>query len=553
MDDRSRPQTHQVARGQLTASAGRGAAVASAGTAVSRATGLMRLAATTYALGVTESRLADTYNLANTTPTMIHELIIGGVLSSVLMRAYIEVRDTDGQEEAWRFIHRVTNATVLLLAAISLVVVVAAPLIFKLYTLRVSGGAEAAQQMTGTFLLRLFVPQILFYGLSYISTAVLNAHRRFGVPMFAPVLNNLTVTATLLLFAATVPETMRGASSVPTAGALILGIGTSAGVGLQALAPWLYMRRVGYRWRRGDGIIDPRFGRLIRLSAFMAGYVVTNMIGLWVALFLANQVQGGVAAYQYAFVFFQLPHGLLAVSIATAIFPSLTERAVANDLRRFAEELGGGLRAIAFFVLPAIAGYLAIAPSIVSLLLEHGITTEASTDMVSLTLRVWAIGIFFFSTFYLFLRAFYAMGDTRTPMLINLVGFAVNVVLDVTAFAVLDDPRHQIAGLAAGHAASYMVAAALALRSIKGRVGHRVTRGYPATLMKILLASALTGAAAWLVSGFAAEQLELPSTVQQLVQVLAATAAGLLVYAGMAKALRLEEVRWILTIARRRR
>jgi putative peptidoglycan lipid II flippase len=513
----------------------------------------MRLAAMTYALGVTESRLADTYNLANTTSTMIHELIIGGVLSSVLMRAYIEVRDREGQEEAWRFIHRVTNATVLLLAAISLIVVAAAPLIFKLYTLRVSGGEEAAQQVVGVFLLRLFVPQILFYGISYISTAVLNAHRRFGMPMFAPVLNNVTVTAALLLFAATLPESMRTASTVPTAGVLILGIGTTAGVGLQALAPWLYMRRVGHRWRRGDGIVDPRFGRLIRLSAFMAGYVVTNMVGLWVALFLANQVQGGVAAYQYAFVFFQLPHGLLAVSIATAIFPSLTERAVANDLSRFAGELGDGLRAIAFFVLPAIAGYLAIAPNIVSLLLEHGITTQASTDMVSLTLRTWAAGIFFFSTFYMFLRAFYAMGDTRTPMLINLVGFAVNVVLDVLAFAVLDEPGHQIAGLAAGHGASYMAASGLALRTINKRVGARVTRGYSTTVMKILAASAVTGFTAWLVSEFLGQQLQVSSIFNELLQVLAATAAGLLVYAGMAKAMHLEEVRWILTIARRRR
>ena len=115
--------------------AGRGAAIATAGTALSRATGLVRLAATTYALGVTESRLADTYNLANTTPNMIHELIIGGILSSVLLRAYIEVKSEDGQEEAFRFIRRVTKATTLLLAAISLVVVVAAPAIFKLYTL----------------------------------------------------------------------------------------------------------------------------------------------------------------------------------------------------------------------------------------------------------------------------------------------------------------------------------------------------------------------------------------------------------------------------------
>jgi putative peptidoglycan lipid II flippase len=527
--------------------------VASAGTALSRATGLIRLAATTYALGVTESRLADTYNLANTTPTMIHELIIGGILSSVLLRAYIEVRDTEGQEEAWRFIRRVSTATMLLLTAISVAVVLAAPLIFRIYTLRVSGADQAAQQAAGAFLLRLFAPQIAFYGLSYISTAVLNAHRRFGVPMFAPVLNNLTVTGTLLLFAASISETQRTASAIPTTGVLILGIGTTAGVALQGLAPWLYMRRVGYRFRFGSGIVDPRFGRLLRLSTYMAGYVATNMAGLWVALFLANQVQGGVAAYQYAFIFFQLPHGLLAVSIATAIFPALAERAVQGDLRTFADELGQGLRAIGFFVLPAIAGYLAIAPPLVDLLLKHGLTTQASADLVSMILRTWAVGIFFFSTFYLLLRGFYALGDTRTPMLINLAAFAVNVGLDLMAFAVLDDPRYQVAGLAAGHGASYAVASVLALRLMVKRVGPEVVRGYASTLMKIVAASAATGLAAWSVSGLVSGAIEPGSTPGTLLQVLAGTGIGLLVYAGIAKVMHLEEIRWILTIARRRR
>jgi putative peptidoglycan lipid II flippase len=285
----------------------------------------------------------------------------------------------------------------------------------------------------------------------------------------------------------------------------------------------------------------------------MAGYVATNMAGLWVALFLANQVQGGVAAYQYAFIFFQLPHGLLAVSIATAIFPALAERAVQGDLRTFADELGQGLRAIGFFVLPAIAGYLAIAPPLVDLLLKHGLTTQASADLVSMILRTWAVGIFFFSTFYLLLRGFYALGDTRTPMLINLAAFAVNVGLDLMAFAVLDDPRYQVAGLAAGHGASYAVASVLALRLMVKRVGPEVVRGYASTLMKIVAASAATGLAAWSVSGLVSGAIEPGSTPGTLLQVLAGTGIGLLVYAGIAKVMHLEEIRWILTIARRRR
>jgi putative peptidoglycan lipid II flippase len=532
---------------------GRGAAIATAGTALSRATGLLRLGATTYALGVTESRLADTYNLANTTPNMILELIIGGVLSSVLLRTYIEVKSKDGQEEAWRFIRRVTRATMLLLAAIGLLLVVASPAIFRLYTIGVEGGGRAAQQALGTFLLQLFVPQILFYGLSYISTGVLNAHRRFGIPMFVPALNNLVVTGSLLWFAASIPEALRTPDMVPTKGILILGLGTTAGVAVQGILPFFFLRRMGLNLGRRDGLKDPRFGRLLKMSSFMVGYVATNMIGLWVALILAGRVTGGVASYQYAFVFFQLPHGLLAVSIATAIFPSMTEKAVAGDLDGFARELGRGLRGVAYFVLPAVAGYLAISPQIVALLLEHGVTTEASTEMVATVLRVWAPGIFFFSTFYVLLRGFYALGNTKTPMLINLAGLTVNVAVNLAVVLLVDDGRLRIAGLAAGHAVSYVVASALAMKTIAKQIGTSPTEGYFGALAKMLLASAVTGAGAWLAARGAAALVNTSSVTGLLLQVFAATAAGVLLYAGLSKALNLEEMRWISTIVKRRR
>lgn len=532
---------------------GRGAAIATAGTAISRATGLLRLGATTYALGVTESRLADTYNLANTTPNMILELIIGGVLSSVLLRTYIEVKAKDGQEEAWRFIRRVTKATMLLLAAVGLLVVVAAPAIFRLYTISVEGDDRAAQQALGTFLLQLFVPQILFYGLSYISTGVLNAHRRFGIPMFVPALNNLAVTGSLLWFASSIPESLRSPQMVPTKGILILGLGTTAGVALQGILPFFYLRRMGLRLGPRDGLKDPRFGRLLKMSSFMVGYVATNMVSLWVALILAGRVTGGVASYQYAFVFFQLPHGLLAVSIATAIFPAMTEKAVAGNHSDFAKELNRGLRGVAYFVLPAVAGYVAIAPQIVALLLEHGVTTEASTDLVSTVLRVWAPGIFFFSTFYVLLRGFYALGDTKTPMFINLVGLAVNVGFNLSVVALVDDPSLQIAGLAAGHGTSYIVASALALRAISGKIGTSPAVGYFPALAKMTLASVATGIGAWLGAQGAALVVDGSSVTGLLLQVIAATAVGVLLYAGLSKALGLEEMRWISTIVKRRR
>lgn len=515
--------------------------MATAGTALSRITGFVRLAAMTYALGVAESRLADTYNLANTTPNILYELALGGILSSVLVRVYVEVRQNEGQEEAWRFISRLTSMSMLVLSAVSAAAILLAPAIFRLYT--VASTRAVAQQQVGSFLLRLFVPQLLFYGLSTISTAVLNAHRRFGVPMFAPVLNNLTVTAILLVFARTVPESLRQLDKVGTAPLQLLGLGTTAGVALMGLVPWIYMRRVGFTFSPGAGLKDPRFGKLARLSAYMLGYVAINQLGLAITMVLANHVQGGVTAYQYAFVFFQLPHGLLAVSIATAMFPGLTERAVDGDLSGVADRLGAGLRQIAFFILPAVAGYIAICPQLVDLLLRHGLTTGSSTAFVSSVLRTWAPGIMFFSTFYLLLRGFYALGDTRTPMLINALAFVINMAVNVTLFLLLPDPRQKIAGLAIGHSASYLAASAAASRLMFRRLGKRVfPPGYAAAVVRMGAAAALTGAGAWLISHSLGTA---ESSAGRALSVVSASAAGVLIYAAAAKAFRLDELTWI--------
>lgn len=180
-------------------------------------------------------------------------------------------------------------------------------------------------------------------------------------------------------------------------------------------------------------------------------------------------------------------------------------------------------------------------------------TTEASTEMVSTVLRVWAPGIFFFSTFYVLLRGFYALGDTKTPMLINIAGFAVNVGFNLAVVALVDDPRMQIAGLAAGHAASCVVASGLALRAISGKIGARPTNGYYSALAKMVVASAITGAGAWLAAQGVGSVVDGSSVAGLLLQVLAVTTTGLLLYAGLSKALSLEEMRWISTIVKQRR
>ncbi|MGH2770532.1 MAG: murein biosynthesis integral membrane protein MurJ, partial [Actinomycetota bacterium] len=489
---------------------------------------------------------------ANTTPNILYELVVGGVLSAVLLRVYVEVRERSGPEAAWRFVSRVTNAAMIVLGAFMILGLLFAPSIFRLYTaLRAPGPNLASQQALGTFLLRLFVPQILFYGFSTISTAILHAHRRFGVPMFVPVLNNLIVTATFLVFAVTVPPLLRSPASVPFSGRLLLGLGTTAGVAAMGLAPWVVMRRVGWRHSWGVGVLDADVRRLGRLAAYTLGYVATNQVGLWITLVLATRVQGGVTAYQTAFNLFQLPFGLFVVSISTVLGLDLAERAVAGDRVGFGRRLIQGLRASIFIVLPAIAGYLAIAPGVVRVLLEHGVATEASTRLIALVLRAWAPGILFFSVFHLLLRSFQALGDTRTPMLVNFGAFAVNIAVNLALFAALADERAKVAGLAVGHAASYLFASVISFRLLSRRLGGFDTRELRRSFALSVLAAAVTGGGAWATARVLERALGGQGFGGQLIPVLVATGVGLGLYASLTRILRLEELGWMRGLARR--
>ncbi|MEO7803263.1 MAG: murein biosynthesis integral membrane protein MurJ [Actinomycetota bacterium] len=532
----------------MSRSIGRNTAVAALGTGLSRATGFLRLAAMAFAIGVAENRLADTYSLANSTTNIIFELILGGVLSSVLIRVYIEVRDRDGAEAGWAFISKVTNLSLIVLTAIALIGIFLAPLILKAYTWGSHSSDIELQRRVGTFLLRLFMPQIVFYAFAQISGAVLQAHRRFGMSAIAPVLNNLTVAGVFVAFALTIPVYLRSLERVSTSGLVLLGLGTTLGVALFSIVPFVYMRAVGWRWSASLGFADPDIRRLARLSGYLLGYVVINQIGLWVALLLAYRIQGGVAGYQTAFVFFQLPHGLLAVSIAAVMFTEMADKAVTNDMPGFTEHMNRALRAVAFVILPSIAGYLAIAPQVIGLLLEHGIAGSTSTALVSTVLLAWAPGILFFSMFYVVLRGFYALGDTKTPMLINAAALIVNVTVNVTLFQFLTTPNAKIAGLAVGHGASYLIASVIGLAIIRRRTGKLLLIGMPRTMVVTGLASAATWSAALFVVS-----LNWPQNLSgQILQVTVSALGGLLVFLVAARFFQSEELQWIRRSATRR-
>ena len=512
------------------------------GTVLSRATGLLRLVAIAGALGVAESKLPDTFNLANTAPNIIYELILGGVLTSVFVPIFVELIEKEGRDRAWEVASGILNVCVVILVAITTIAVLAAPLLARFYAVRCSG-CVGTQQEVLTFLLRLFLPQIVFYGIAAMTAGLLNANKRFAAPMYTPVLNNIAVIIVFIAFHQAYTNVTL--ASVTDAQLWIIGLGTTGGVVLMALAQLPFLRGLG-KYKLTLAVRHPAVRKLVGLSVFVIGYVITNQIGYLTVQWLANGQQGGYSAYTYAFTFFLLPQGLFAVSIFTALLPGLSEHAVNERWDRFRERLSIGIRSTSFLILPAAIGYFVLGEAVVRIL-ERGVMTPRSTELVASVLRLFVVGLVPFSIYQLFLRAFYAMQDTRTPFLINCATTTVNILVNVPMFAAIG-----VEGLALGHAVSYLFGAAVQAFVLARRVGGLDRKRVTDSLLRISAAGLLMGAIVWGLSVGIERVVEPVGFIQQAIVLVAPVLVGAGAYLGFAHLFRVSELQQVRGLVRSR-
>lgn len=504
----------------------RSSAVMALGTAASRLTGFVRLAAMAYALGL--GRLTDTYTLANTTPNIVYELLLGGVLSATLVPVFVhhfEEDDEDGPSA-------IVTVTAVLLVALTVVGIVAAPWILRLYSSSVEGSVGDDQREVGTMLLRLFMPQMLFYGMTAMGTALLNARRRFAAPAWVPVLNNLIVAGMLFALPSIVGHDPTLDDVRDDRGLLLLlGVGTTAGIVAMTVALWPFVRRAGIRLRWVFDLRNTAVREVARLSGWTVGYVITNQLALLIVLILANRTAGGVAGYTVAFVFFQLPHALVAVSLMSALVPEMSSAARAGDMAAYKRHFSLGIRLIALVVMPAATGYIVLAHPIVTALVEYGAADDAG--LVADSLAMFAVGLLGFSLYLFTLRGFYALRDTRTPFLLNVVENSLNIVL-----AVALEPVLGVKGLALALALAYSASGLLAFVTLRRRVGLLGGRRLMLALAKVALASSAMAAAVLLV----ADRVGSNEGSGAIVRTGVGVAVGFAVFAVTVAALRTEEV-----------
>lgn len=424
----------------------RSAATISAWNGVSRVTGFIRVLAVGAALGTTF--VGNTYQSSNLVSNLLFELLAAGLLSAPLVPAFVALLDKGERAETVRLAGSLLGVTLIGLGAVVVTGMLAAPLIMRLLTLTVDDpGVRAEEVRLGVFFLLFFLPQVLLYAGMAVATALLNADRSFAAPAIAPVANNVVVTATMAIFVV-----MRHGEDVhlglPSSQRLLLAAGTTLGVLAMAAIPIMSARRRGLRLRPRWEPRDPRLLQIGRVGLWGGVLLAAVQVLIGVTLILANQVRGGVVAYQIAFTFFLLPVALVAHPIFTAVYPRLAASAQGGGWERFAADTGDAVRRIVFFVLPASAAFVVVGGPALRLV-QVGALDAAGAHLVGRVLAAYALGLAGYSCFLLLARAWTAAGDARLPGLVAMgLAGAGAVLMIIGAQAADGGDRVVVLGLA---------------------------------------------------------------------------------------------------------
>ncbi len=508
------------------------------GTLASRGTGFLRTLVLAYVFGVSAG-VSAAYNNANTLPNAVYDLMLGGILTSVVVPLLVNAarRDADGGEA---YDQRMFTLATVALAALTLVATLAAGLLVDLYARALTPSVRHLTVIFAFF----FIPQIFFYGVSSLAGGVLNARGHFAAPMWTPVINNIVVIAVLLLFVA-VGGLGSSGSTLSTGQIQLLGFGTTLGIVAQTVALIPFLRRVGFRWHPRFDFRRDEVAEIMRMAAPLFGYILTTQISFLVVQNVANAAYrhapvDGFPTYSFAWQLFQMPYAIVGISVITALLPRMSAHA---SERRFAEvkrDYSGGVRLSSAVVVPASLFLLVLGAPFAEALFGYGQTTAAEAKYIGAVFGIFSLGLVPYMMFQLMLRVFYAMHDSRTPMYIGVAVMATNIAASLLSLAVLP-AGHVVEGVAAAFGIANLVGTVIAWRALSRRMRGLDGRLIASSLIRMHLA-AIPGAIFALAITFAVGVILSPGPAFGIITVIIGGSGALLLYVLFAKAFGVTEL-----------
>jgi putative peptidoglycan lipid II flippase len=510
----------------------RSTAVFSAATAVSRVLGLAREMVSAYFFGV--SGLINAFTVAIQIPNLVRALVADAALSGAFVPVFSELLERGEKQRAWRVASTLFWLTLLVLGAITAVFILLAPLLMRPF------GDPGGDYGLAVALSRILFPIVVLLGLSGIVVGILNTYHHFALPALAPVAWNLVIIVGLLLGVPRIDD--ESGRLYLYAGVVVLG------TLFQLLLPIPWLRRLDGRLTMVLDWRDPAVKRVLVLML-----PVTLTIGLVNVNFLIDTLfasrlldpELAPAAIDKAFRLYMLPQGVFAVAVTTVLFPTLARLAARDDVGGLRRTLDGGLRQIAFLLVPAGLLSIVLAEPIVRLVYQRGEFTSEDTVIVAQCLQAFSVGLVFNGWMAMLNRSFYAVQTNWIPTGIALGAVALNAALDAVFY------RLGVWGIPLATSTVNVIAAAVLLVMMRRRVGLEHVRRTLGVVARVAVAGAVAAGLAYLAWRGLDEVLG-RRLVAQVASLGVGFALGGLAYVGLARALGLRELETLLLLRARR-
>ncbi len=507
------PPPEQAAEADQSAGITRAAGIVAAGNVLSSVLGLLREIVKSDLFGA--SGFVSAYNVAAYVPSMLFDLLVGGLVNSALVPMFSEFAARKDRSELWRLLSLLLSVAVVFLSLAVLVLELFAPQVARV----MAGGFSAELLQVTTNLLRITVPAVMFLSLSAIVSGVLYALKRFALPAFAaPFYNFATIVVAILL--------------APRIGIAAMALGLLVGSIGQLLFQIPGLRGATLRWH--FDLRNPVLRRLLRLYLPVLAGIVIGQIAIVLSYNLASRAsQAGIALMDYPTRLIQFPLGLIVSAVSIAILPSLSRSAADNSARDFRATLAQGLRLVLVLIIPSTIGLYVLGFNIVSLLYEHGAFTPADTQAVTLMLWLYLIGLVFAGIDQPLVFAFYARKDTLTPAIVGLIcNVGIYLAVALIPPALYSRPL-QVTDLAIANSVQWMSHALIMLFLTRLRLGGLGGFGLWSLTGKAVAGSIVMAVLAYAVITTLNALLGESSVLREGVGVIGAALAGFGIYLGI--------------------
>jgi putative peptidoglycan lipid II flippase len=456
----------------------------------------------------------DAYLAAFRLPDILFQLVAGGALGSAFIPMFTSYLTRRDEEEAWRLASAVTNLVLLVLTGLAVVAALLAPQVVAL----IAPGFPPDQRALAAELMRLMLISPVMFGVSGIVMGILNSHQHFLLPALAPSMYNLSIIGGAVFLS-------------PRLGVRGLALGVVIGAGLHLIIQVPGLLRVGMRYFPVLGLRHPgvrevghlMLPRTLGLAIVQLNFLVNTTLA-------SNLPEGSLSALNYAFLLMLLPQGVFAQAIATVAFPTFSAQIARDEVAEMRSTLSATLRTILYLTVPASVGLYFLRGSVIQLLFQRGAFRASSTEAVAWALQFYVLGLVAHSAVEIVTRAFYAMHDTRTPVLIGGAAMGLNVILSLVLIRPL---THGGLALANSIATTLEMIGLLVIihRRLHGLEGRRIA----VSLARIGAAAAAMGITVWGFVRIAGDRIV-------LIRGIGGIFLGAVVYLALTAILRSEEV-----------